>query len=114
MNVCQQHHSSRTFAHEQPAPALLNAVLAISAKHLSLRGQLDESVSLHYIDACYRALLPDISTKAFHGDHLAAVLILRLVVQMTDPREAEQGGNVFLGIDVFMVRTSSKRHFRFC
>ncbi|KAF2168837.1 hypothetical protein M409DRAFT_20852 [Zasmidium cellare ATCC 36951] len=84
------------------APALLNAVLAISAKHLSLRGQLDESVSLHYIDACYRALLPDISTKAFHGDHLAAVLILRLVVQMTDPREAEQGGNVFLGIDVFM------------
>ncbi|KAK4499844.1 hypothetical protein PRZ48_008030 [Zasmidium cellare] len=84
------------------SPALLNAIFAISAKHLSLRGQLSESVSLHYIDACYRALLPDISTKAFHGDHLAAVLILRLVVQMTDPKEAEQGGNVFLGIDVFM------------
>lgn len=81
-------------------------MFAVSAKHLSLKGELDESVSLHYIDACYRALLPDISTKAYQGDHLAAVLILRLVVQMTDPGDVEYGGNAFLGLDVFMVRTS--------
>lgn len=65
------------------SPALLNAIFALSAKHLSLLGQLQESVSLRYVDACYRALLPDVDTKAFEAEHLAAVLILRLVMQMT-------------------------------
>ena len=64
------------------SPPLLNAILAFASKHLSLMGKLDSSVTLRYQDACFKALLPELQEKAFEGERLAAVIILRLVVQM--------------------------------
>ncbi|EME80320.1 uncharacterized protein MYCFIDRAFT_18324, partial [Pseudocercospora fijiensis CIRAD86] len=45
--------------------ALLNAIYAVSAKHLSLMGTLAESVCLRYIDACYNVLIPELQNRAF-------------------------------------------------
>ena len=64
-------------------PPLLNAIFAIASQHLSLMGQLDSSISLHYQDECFRTLLPDLKTKAFEAPMLAAVSIIRITVHMT-------------------------------
>ena len=67
----------------QNCPALLNAILCLSSKQLSHLGKIDESVSLGYQDACFKALLPELQEKAFEAPQLAAVVMLRLVLLMT-------------------------------
>lgn len=85
------------------SPMLLNAILAFSAKHLSLMGKLDEAVSLRYQDACYQALLPDLQQKAFEAEQLVAVILLRLSVQMHEyDGSGESDYSIFLGLDVFL------------
>ncbi|KAK5122425.1 hypothetical protein LTR85_004009 [Meristemomyces frigidus] len=84
------------------SPMLLNALLAFSAKHLSLKGRLNESVSLEYQDACYQALLPDLQQKAFQAEQLLAVILLRLSMQMTEYGSGEPNYHTYLGLEVFI------------
>ncbi|KAK5173644.1 uncharacterized protein LTR77_002325 [Saxophila tyrrhenica] len=85
----------------QGCASLMNAILAFSAKHLSLQGKLPEAVSLHYTDACYKLLLPRLQEKAFAASGLAAVLLLRTVQHMTDSVSSDIGvGDFFLGLNV--------------
>ncbi|KAK4540234.1 hypothetical protein LTR36_009639 [Oleoguttula mirabilis] len=84
------------------SPMLLNAILAFSAKHLSLMGRLDESVTLRYQDACYQVLLSDLQQKAFEAEQLLAVIFLRLSIQMTEYGNGESNYNTFLGLEVFV------------
>ena len=62
---------------------LKNAILAVASKHLSLIGNMDESVTLHYQSLAFRELLPALSSSAYELDMLAAVALLRFIVQMT-------------------------------
>lgn len=59
-------------------PPLLNAILALSSHHLNLQGELEESVTLHYQDECFRTLLPDLQARAFEAPMLAAINIIRV------------------------------------
>ncbi|KAM0721767.1 hypothetical protein Q7P37_002692 [Cladosporium fusiforme] len=76
-------------------PPLLNAILALASRHLCLQGQLEESVTLHYHDACFRTLLPDLQTRAFEAPMLAAVNIILVASHDT-------ASHSLLGLDVFV------------
>lgn len=110
----------------ESSPSLLNAILAFSAKQLNLQGQLHESVSLRYQDAAYNALITKLKFEgnAFEPAHLAAVLMLRMVLHNTsmpsnicsrldpllitnaiadaEPAAPECGSDVFLGLQVVL------------
>lgn len=76
-------------------PPLLSAILALASRHLCLRGELEESVALHYQDECFRTLLPDLQTRAFEAPMLAAVNIIRVAAQ-------DAASHSLLGLDVFV------------
>jgi len=104
----------------QGCASLTNAIMAFSAKQLSLQGKLPEAVSLHYTDACYKLLLPRLQEKAFVAAGLASVLLLRMVQHMTGKYRLSKArvpytnegkdsvstdlrvGHDFLGLDVFL------------
>ncbi|KAK2731293.1 hypothetical protein FQN55_004791 [Onygenales sp. PD_40] len=78
--------SERHFAREVPQRAktcrtLRNAVLALSARHLSRTGEFDPFVSDRYYQECLKTLIPSLNDEAAtsNDELLASTVILRLL-----------------------------------
>lgn len=67
------------------SPTLLNAILAVSARHLSLTQGFDRYAADKYQHECLKTLIPALANpEALVDDHLfAATVILRLFNEMT-------------------------------
>ncbi|TVY13716.1 hypothetical protein LARI1_G008533 [Lachnellula arida] len=72
---------------------LLDAILAVSAKHLSLNGKFDRYASDKYQQRCLEKLIPALNDqKSLLDENLfAATIILRLLDEMTEPIGTTQG-----------------------
>ncbi|KAK3700010.1 hypothetical protein LTR37_016170 [Vermiconidia calcicola] len=69
---------------------------------LSAQGRLPISACLYYQDAAYKALLPEIKQKAFEAPYLAAVLMLRITLELTGTDQPQPDTITFLGLEVFI------------
>lgn len=68
-------------------PPLLNAILALSARHLSRIGEYDHLISNKYIQACLQHLIPMLDDSSALQDEnlLASTIILRHVEELEVP-----------------------------
>ena len=82
-------------------PPLLNAILALSARHLSRIGQYDHLISNKYIQECLRGLIPMLDDQSALLDEnlLAATIILRHVeeyeIPVTGQDTSQQDSHLF-------------------
>jgi hypothetical protein len=82
-------------------PPLLNAIFALSARHLSRIGEYDHLISNKYTQRCLQHLIPMLDDSSALQDEnlLASTIILRHVeeyeVPLSGAKSAEQGGHIF-------------------
>lgn len=83
-------------------PILLNAIFALSARHLSHIGNYDSFASNRYHDECLKYLIPMLNNTATISDEtlFAATIILRVLEEIDLPESDLQGH--MLGIQVFV------------
>lgn len=73
-------------------PPLLNAIFALSARHLSRIGEYDHLISNKYIQACLQHLIPMLDDSSALQDEnlLASTIILRHVEEIEVPLSGQQ------------------------
>ncbi|KAM0721298.1 hypothetical protein Q7P37_003586 [Cladosporium fusiforme] len=73
-------------------PPLLNAIFALSARHLSRTGEYDHLISNKYIQACLQHLIPMLDDSSALQDEnlLASTIILRHVEEIEVPLSGQQ------------------------
>jgi hypothetical protein len=83
-------------------PILLNAIFALSARHLSHIGNYDSFASNRYHQECLKYLIPMLNNTATISDEtlFAATIILRVLEEIDLPDSDLQGH--MLGIQVFV------------
>ncbi|KAI1008349.1 hypothetical protein LB504_001261 [Fusarium proliferatum] len=101
--------SRRHFANIVPpraasCPTLLNAILALSSRHLSLNAQYDPYASDRYHQACLRHLTTiSNDSSALNDDNLlAATILLRTLEELDVPLIGTDHEGHLLGIQLFM------------
>ncbi|KAK7424116.1 hypothetical protein QQX98_000726 [Neonectria punicea] len=101
--------ASRHFALEVPrramtSPTLLNAIFALSSRHLSMHDQFDEYASTRYHQNCLRQLssISNDSPSLNNDDLLAATILLRTLEELDVPLLGTDHEGHLLGIQVFM------------
>ncbi|KAI5925576.1 hypothetical protein F4810DRAFT_708526 [Camillea tinctor] len=85
-------------------PLLLNAIMAVSAKHLSRKGQMDPLVVDKYYQNCLKTLIPALSSVAAVIDEnlLAAIVLLRYMEEMELPFSTMGPQSHLIGTRVFI------------
>ncbi|RKL14257.1 hypothetical protein BFJ68_g6650 [Fusarium oxysporum] len=101
--------SSRHFANIVPpraasCPTLLNAIFALSSRHLSLNAQYDPYASDRYHQACLKHLTTiSNDSSALNDDNLlAATILLRTLEELDVPLIGTDHEGHLLGIQLFM------------
>jgi hypothetical protein len=76
-------------------PPLLNAIFALSARHLSRIGEYDHLVSNKYIQGCLQHLIPMLDDSSALQDEnlLASTIILRHVEELEVPLSGQQSAH---------------------
>lgn len=108
----------RHFAFEVPQrartnPILLNAMLALSAKHLSRTSTFDARISDSYLETCLQSLIPALNDSDAVGDDaiFAAVILLRFLEEMnipllgSDPQDHRLGTQAIIAASQFISLT---------
>ncbi|RDW58358.1 hypothetical protein BP5796_12288 [Coleophoma crateriformis] len=97
------------FAYEVPrraitCPTLLNAIFALSSRHLSITGHFDEYASDRYHQECLKHLttISDDASALTNDDLLAATILLRTLEELEVPLVGTDYQGHLLGIQVFM------------
>ncbi|KAM4062700.1 fungal specific transcription factor [Hirsutella rhossiliensis] len=106
-DVCD---TTRQFAVHVPrkamsCPTLLNAIYALSSRHLSLKeGQCDEWISNQYHERCLRQLssVSNDSNALLDDDLLAATILLRTLEELEVPLLGTDNEGHLMGVQVFM------------
>lgn len=75
-------------------PILLNAIFALSARHLNLIGDYDQYVSNHYHDKCLQALSKHPTNAIAADETLFAALIVLRVLEEIDRKFSRSGAPV--------------------
>ncbi|KND90697.1 hypothetical protein TOPH_04599 [Tolypocladium ophioglossoides CBS 100239] len=86
-------------------PTLLNAIFALSSRHLSLKGQqFDQWISHQYHERCLQQLsrISNDSQALLNDDLLAATILLRTLEELEVPLLGTDNEGHLLGIQVFM------------
>ncbi|KJZ76880.1 hypothetical protein HIM_03757 [Hirsutella minnesotensis 3608] len=86
-------------------PTLLNAIYALTSRHLSLKeGFCDEWISHQYHEHCLRQLssVPHDSNHLLDDDLLAATILLRTLEELEVPLLGTDNEGHLLGVQVFM------------
>jgi len=85
-------------------PILLNAIYAVSARHLSRLSTFDELVSNKYQQQCIEHLIPMLSDDAAVMDEnlLAAMVILRYLEEVEVPLSGADTQSHLLGTHIFL------------
>ncbi|POR38581.1 Uncharacterized protein TPAR_01204 [Tolypocladium paradoxum] len=102
--------TTRHFAVDVPrramsCPTLLNAIFALSSRHLSLKGRhFDQWISHQYHEHCLRELssISNDSQALLNDDLLAATILLRTLEELEVPILGTDNEGHLLGIQVFM------------
>ncbi|KAH9885184.1 hypothetical protein F4778DRAFT_787361 [Xylariomycetidae sp. FL2044] len=83
---------------------LLNAILAISARHLSHTTDFDPLASNRYHDECLKYLIPIMNHQAAVSDEnlFAATIILRMLEEMEGATSGQDNYSHLLGIHAFV------------
>lgn len=86
------------------SPTLLNAIFAVSSRHLSVIGQFDEYASDRYHQDCLKHLrnIPINDPALMKDDLLAATILLRTLEELDVPLVGEDYQGHLLGIQIFM------------
>lgn len=97
----QQHFAVHIPLRARYCDALFNAIMALSARHLSCTTRFDPYVSDHYYQACLETLIPALDDHGvtMDDDLLAATVILRLLEEF-DGEAAEFPHRDVLGLHV--------------
>ncbi|KAL0938416.1 arcA-like protein [Colletotrichum truncatum] len=85
-------------------PTLLNAIFALSSRHLSLNGQYDPYASDRYHQECLKHLttISNDSSALTNDDLLAATILLRTLEELDVPILGTDHEGHLLGIQLFM------------
>ncbi|GKT63012.1 ArcA-like protein [Colletotrichum tofieldiae] len=85
-------------------PTLLNAIFALSSRHLSLNGQYDPYASDRYHQECLKHLtaISNDSSALTNDDLLAATILLRTLEELDVPLIGTDHEGHLLGIQLFM------------
>ncbi|UNI22890.1 hypothetical protein JDV02_008734 [Purpureocillium takamizusanense] len=86
-------------------PTLLNAIFALTSRHLSLKGKhFDTWISNHYHEQCLKQLssISSDSQALQNDDLLAATILLRTLEELEVPFLGTDNEGHLLGIQVFM------------
>lgn len=85
-------------------PTLMNAILAISARHLSRISNYDATVADKYLQKCLRHLIPRLNDKVAIMDEnlLAATIVLRFMEEVDVPVSGTGLESHLLGTHAFM------------
>ncbi|KAF6841054.1 hypothetical protein CMUS01_03653 [Colletotrichum musicola] len=85
-------------------PTLLNAIFALSSRHLSLHGQYDPYASDRYHQACLEHLttISNDSSALRNDDLLAATILLRTLEELDVPLVGTDHEGHLLGIQLFV------------
>ncbi|KAJ5718857.1 transcriptional regulator family: Fungal Specific TF [Penicillium malachiteum] len=83
----QQHFAVHIPYRARYCDTLFNAIMALSARHLSHTAQFDTFLSDHYYQACLETLIPSLNDHevTMDDDLLAATVILRLLEEFDVP-----------------------------
>lgn len=83
---------------------ILNAILALSAKHLSLKGSAHPHVSDEYQRRCLQTLIPALNNRdsILGGTLFAATVILRLLDEMTEQTGSTDTRGHILGTHILV------------
>lgn len=75
------------------SPTLLNAIFALSSRHLSMHEQFDEYASTRYHQNCLRQLssISNDSSSLNNDDLLAATILLRTLEELDGETPARPG-----------------------
>ncbi|KAL5316735.1 hypothetical protein ACEPPN_015786 [Leptodophora sp. 'Broadleaf-Isolate-01'] len=86
------------------SPTLLNAIFAVSSRHLSVIGQFDQYASDRYHQDCLKHLrnIPINDPALIKDDLLAATILLRTLEELDVPLVGEDYQGHLLGIQIFM------------
>ncbi|RDL31905.1 uncharacterized protein BP5553_09307 [Venustampulla echinocandica] len=100
----QRHFLNEVVRSASTNSTLLNAILAVSAKHMSLNGEFDRYASDKYQRKCLQKLIPALNDHTFLLDEtlLAATVILRLLDEMTEPIGATHSQGHILGTHILV------------
>ncbi|WYZ42395.1 hypothetical protein EsH8_VI_000094 [Colletotrichum jinshuiense] len=90
--------------HAITCPTLLNAIFALSSRHLSLHGQYDPYASDRYHQECLKHLtaISNDSSALTNDDLLAATILLRTLEELDVPLIGTDHEGHLLGIQLFM------------
>ncbi|KAI9150733.1 hypothetical protein HJFPF1_10509 [Paramyrothecium foliicola] len=106
--------SRRHFANEVPpraaaCPTLLNAIFALSSRHLSLSARYDPYAADRYHQEClkYLTTISNDSSALMNDDLLAATILLRTLEELDVPLLGTDHEGHLLGIQLFMNTANS-------
>ncbi|KAL1906886.1 hypothetical protein Sste5344_007330 [Sporothrix stenoceras] len=106
LDLCEPSHQFGTIVPQRAAncTVLLNAILALSSKHLAHLGNFDRYASDHYHQECLNALIPMLSHEDTAADEnlFAATIILRVWEEMEFKHSGFDSQGYLLGIHAFV------------
>ncbi|CAK7265188.1 hypothetical protein SEPCBS57363_001453 [Sporothrix epigloea] len=106
LDLCEPAHQFGTIVPQRAATCtvLLNAILALSSKHLAHLGNFDRYASDHYHQECLNVLIPMLSNEDAAADEnlFAATIILRVWEEMEYKHSGFDSQGYLLGIHAFV------------
>ncbi|CAK7201388.1 hypothetical protein SEUCBS139899_004092 [Sporothrix eucalyptigena] len=106
LDLCEPSHQFGTIVPQRAATCtvLLNAILALSSKHLAHLGNFDRYASDHYHQECLNVLIPMLSHEDTAADEnlFAATIILRVWEEMEFKHTGFDSQGYLLGIHAFV------------
>ncbi|OJD32327.1 arca-like protein [Diplodia corticola] len=99
-----RHFATTVIQASSTCETLLNAIFAVSAKHLSISGNFDRLASDQYMRKCLQTLIPALNDRGsiLETTLFAATAILRLFDEMSDVDDHRQNRGHILGTHILL------------
>ncbi|OWP06500.1 hypothetical protein B2J93_9273 [Marssonina coronariae] len=106
LDLCDpnQHFQVEVPKRASKCPVLLNAIFALSSRHLSLISDYDKATSNHYHQKCVNLLIPMMGDPIISSDEtvLAVMIVLRVLEEIELLESGAQGLSHLSGIQSFV------------
>ncbi|KAH7316996.1 hypothetical protein B0I35DRAFT_479784 [Stachybotrys elegans] len=114
LDLCdpQSHFESFVPSRAGSCPVLLNAIFALSARHLAHTSRYDSLASNRYHEQCLNHLIPLLDHAVTISDEnlFAATIILRVLEEMDVPSLGQDAHGHLLGIHAFVAPLPAQQH----
>ncbi|PBP23553.1 ARCA-like protein [Diplocarpon rosae] len=106
LDICDpnQHFQVEVPKRASKCPVLLNAIFALSSRHLSLTSDYDKATSNHYHQQCVNLLIPMMGDPIISSDEtvFAVMIVLRVLEEIELLESGAQGLSHLSGIQSFV------------